>query len=53
MAMFRVKPGADVGGQCVGGGVRANCKEEDEEVRPAEAGREYQVNTLKLIFTFR
>ena len=30
--------------------------EEDEEaggVRPAEAGREYQVNTLTLTFTFR
>ena len=52
---WQCSAGAGAGGQRVGGGVRANCRQEDEEaggVRPAEAGREYQVNTLTLTFTF-
>ena len=52
---WQCSAGAGVGGQRVGGGNRDNCSEEDEEaggVRPAEAGREYQVNTLTLTFTF-
>ena len=50
-----VKPGAGAGGQRVGAvrsGARADGGEE-AGVRPAEAGREYQVNTLTLTFTFR
>ena len=44
------------GGQHAGGGARADGggeEDEDAGVRPAEAGREYQVNTLTLTFTFR
>ena len=51
---WQCSAGAGAGGQR--GGVRANCGEGDEEaagVRPAEAGREYQVNTLTVTFTFR
>ena len=50
-----MKPGDCAGGQCAGGVARADCRQKVEEagVRPAEAGREYQVNTLTLIFTFR
>ena len=53
---WQCSAGAGAGGQHVGGVVQANCREEDEEaagVRPAEAGREYQVNTLTSTFTFR
>ena len=57
---WQCSAGAGVGGQRVGGGgefkLFVERNEEDEEaggVRPAEAGREYQVNTLTLTFTFR
>ena len=55
VAMVMVKPGAGAGGQRVGA-VRSGARADGGEkagVRPAEAGREYQVNTLTLTFTFR
>ena len=53
VAMVMVKPGAGAGDSVsVRWGARADGGEE-AGVRPAEAGREYQVNTLTLTFTFR
>ena len=55
VAMVMVKPGAGAGGQRVGA-VRSGARADGGEkagVRRVEAGREYQVNTLTLTFTFR
>ena len=42
----------DYVGERAGGVARADCGQE-AGVRPAETGREYQVNTLTLTVTFR